>query len=211
MALRSKILSLPKEVVEEINQRILVGEPLESIYKFLLTRPGVGEVPSIEALKRYAKLYLKYIKRSDERTETALDQSFDESSEIFDLGEISLEELRRLEGKREILFKLLKLCNSRIRAIKEIQEISYTPQWESLLSTYVREARATIDTLVRLLSEEEKKDFEKSVFEQVSKVLGTLVTVFVQCVREVYGFDNFEKFKELVKSRLRDYNIKVEL
>lgn len=211
MALRSKILTLPKEVVDEINQRILAGEPIESIYRFLLARPGVGTVPSLDTLRRYAKLYLKYVKRSDKTVEEALDQNLKEESEVVDLGEISLDQLRRLEGKREILFKLLKLCNSRIREIKEIQEIHYSPQWESILSNYVREARATIDTLVRLLSEEEKKDFEKSVFEGVNKVLSTIITVFVQCVREVYGLSNFERFKELVKNRLRDYNVKVEL
>lgn len=209
--LANMLYMFPNSILREINElidtdKITSAKKLQAIvkdrYKGSLEIPGDTAFRAYVVVRKKKKSILDKAKKaleepSEDTTSNAVESLDTKTKSIYQDLTLSV------ENKKSLLESLIELCNKRINAIREIQELDPSASYEGVLSGYIREVRSITETLIKLRNEL-KSEGEREIEVYINSKLAGVIRSTIQAYVSVHGGDKVDLFKTALKLKLKD-------
>lgn len=210
-SLAKRMFMFPSSLLRELNElidsnTITTATKLKAVvkdrYKGTLKIPGNTVFRAYVVYRRRQRALLDKAKIALEETPT--DITLKKPEGIGTTSKSIYQDLTlSVENKKSLLENLIRLCETRISAIKTLQEIDPSASYEQVLGSYIREVRAITETLIKLRNEL-KTEGEKEIELYINNKLSSVIRSTIQAYVSVHGNDKIELFRANLKLKLKD-------
>lgn len=210
--LAKTLFMFPSSLLRELNELIdtktitsagKIQKVIKDRYRGSLKVPGTTAIRAYIVVRQKQKAVIDKAKKAlieipDVQTMASTATSLDKQTKSV-YQDLTLS----VENKKSLLENLLKLCEARIEAIKVIQESDPTSGYEAVLKSYVMEARAITETLIKLRNEL-KNEGEKELELYINTKLASVIRSTIQAYILVHGEAKLDLFRNALKLKMKD-------